>query len=312
MADIGVRALGLDFVTPVVLASGPAGFGVELQGELDLAAVGALTTKTVTPTARSGNPQPRLVDCPSGALNSIGLENPGIDAFVRDVLPRVAKLPTRLIVSLAGGCPDEIASMIERLCRVPVDENPVDAIELNLSCPNVSGGVTGGDPAAVRAFTEAAVRDKRWPLLVKLPGDAGNLLEAGEAALKAGADGLTLINTLRGLRIDRSVGRPFLHREIGGLSGPAILPVALARVFEARRAFPHTVIVGTGGVCDVGGLIEMLLAGADLVGVGFGVMADPELPQRLYQELTEWLGERGVDSLESIVGAAQRGGFDVH
>ncbi len=308
MADVAVTALGQSFANPVVLASGPAGFGLELEGELDLSVVGALTTKTVTPTSRVGNPQPRLVDCPCGALNSIGLENPGIESFISLALPQIVELPTRIIVSIAAGAPNEIGGMVEQLAST----DGIDAIELNLSCPNVRGGVTGGNPDAVRAFTEAARAKTRWPLLVKLPGDAGRSHESAEAALSAGADGLTLINTLRGLRIDRSVGRPFLHREIGGLSGPAILPVALARVFETRKAFPDAVIVGTGGVCDVGGLLEMLLAGANLVGVGFGVMADPELPQRLHAELMEWLDQRGIDSVDQVVGTAHRGGFDVH
>ena len=308
MADVSVHALGRRFASPVVLASGPAGFGIELEGELDLSSAGALTTKTVTHAPRPGNPQPRLVDCPCGALNSIGLENPGIDRFIAEIMPRIAKLPTRLIVSLAAGSPDELGAMVERLDVV----SGIDALELNLSCPNVSGGVTGGDPDLVRALTEACVRAEGRPILVKLPGDAGNLLEAGAAALSAGAEGLTLINTLRGLRIDRALGRPFLHREIGGLSGPAILPVALARVFEARRAFPKAVIVGTGGVCDLGGLLEMLFAGADLVGVGFGVMADPELPQRLHDELGAWLDNHGFASANQVMGVAHRGGFDVH
>jgi len=308
MADVAVSAFGQKFTNPVVLASGPAGFGLELQGELDLSAVGALTTKTVTPAPRLGNPQPRLVDCPCGALNSIGLENPGIEEFASNALSRIVQLPTRVIVSLAAGAPDEIAAMVERLG----DADGIDAIELNLSCPNVQGGVTGGDPTAVRAFTRAAAQAGRWPVFVKLPGDTGNSLQSGEAALNAGAMGLTLINTLRGMRIDRSVGRPFLHREVGGLSGPAILPVALARVFETRRAFPDTIIIGTGGVCDVGGLVEMLLAGANFVGVGFGVMADPELPQRLHIELTEWLDQQGIPAVDQMIGAAHTGGFDVH
>jgi len=307
MADVGVHALGRRFASPVVLASGPAGFGVELEGELDLSSVGALTTKTVTCEPRPGNPQPRLVDCPCGALNSIGLENPGFDRFLAEIMPRIAKFPTRLIVSLAAGSPNELGAMVERLNVVP----GVDALELNLSCPNVSGGVTGGDPDLVRAFTEACVRANGHPILVKLPGDAGNLLDAGEAALSAGAGGLTLINTLRGLRIDRALGRPFLHREIGGLSGPAILPVALARVYEARRAFPEALIIGTGGVCDVGGLLEMLFAGADLVGVGFGLMADPELPQRLHEKLSAWLDNHGLATASQVTGVAHRGGFDV-
>ena len=304
---MSVRRLGCAFVSPVVLASGPAGFGLELEDELDLGVVGALTTKTITPDARQGNPQPRLVDCPCGALNSVGLENPGIDAFVSDVLPRIAALPTRLIVSLTATTPSDIATMATKLGKGP----GVDAVELNLSCPNVDGEVIGADPSSVGRFTEAAVESSRRPVLVKLPGDTGRPIAAAEAALGAGAAGLTLINTLRGMRIDRAVGRPFLHRGTGGLSGPAILPISLARVFETRQAFPDAVIIGTGGVCDAGGMIEMLLAGADLVGVGFGLMADPELPQRLRDELGAWLDERGIGSVDELVGVAHRGGFDV-
>ena len=307
MADVRVEVFNRGFASPVVLASGPAGFGLELERELDLSSVGALTAKTITLEPRPGNPQPRLVDCPCGALNSIGLENPGVDRFADEAMPRIAALPIRLFVSVAATSPDELATLLDRLRGVQA----IDAIELNLSCPNVNGGVIGDDPREVRAFTRVCVQGTGRPVLVKLPGDAGNHIEAAEAALAAGAAGLTLINTLRGLRIDRAHGRPFLYREIGGLSGPAILPVALARVYEARRAFPDAVIVGTGGICDVGGMLEMLFAGANLVGIGFAVMADPELPQRLGEELSAWLDEHGFDNVAQVTGIAHRGGFDV-
>jgi len=308
MADVAIERLGKRFASPVVLASGPAGFGMELQGEIDLSCIGALTAKTVTPMSRIGNPQPRLIDCACGALNSIGLENPGFKVFRESILPVVLGLPTQHIVSLSAPTADQLAWMAAELASI----DGICAVELNLSCPNVSLGVVGADPVAVREYVEAARVEGGHPVLVKLPGDAGDLLASAGAALDAGAAGLTLINTVRGMRINRNSGQPFLHRAYGGLCGPAILPIALARVFEARQAFPDTVIIGTGGVTDVGSLVEMLLAGADLVGLGFGLMADPELPQRLHGELNTWLTERGIGSVEEIIGAAHQGGIDVH
>ena len=308
MADLTLERFGRVFRNPIVLASGPVGFGFELEEDGLLSAVGALTTKSVTPTPRSGNPQPRLVDCPCGALNSIGLENPGIEAFIEQILPLVARFPTERIVSVAAPSEEELAELVGRLS----EERGVDAIELNLSCPNVNGGRIGADAEEVARYVGRARKTASLPLLAKLPGDSGDFLEAGRAALDAGADGLTLINSVRGLRIDRLSGRPFLHRGFGGLCGPAILPIALARVFEARDAFPEAVIVGTGGVTDLGSLVEMLLAGADLVGIGFGMMADPGIAVRLPEELETWLDEQEADSVDEVVGAAHRGGFGVH
>ena len=296
-----------DLSTPIVLASGPAGFGFELEEVLDYESVGALTTKTVTSRPRTGNPQPRLVDCAGGLLNSIGLENPGFDWFVSKVLPDLAGLPTRRIVSLAAHQPDGLARMAETLSTVPT----VDALELNLSCPNVDSVVVGSDPVLVAAFVREARDATGTPLIVKLPGDTGTTLAASQAALDGGADGLTLINSVRGLRIDHRIGRPILDRVTGGLSGPAILPIALARVYEVRQAFPNTFIIGTGGVTDLESMIEMLAAGADAVGIGYGVMADPSLPMQLAEGLDVWLAERRIPSLAEVIGAAHRGGFFV-
>jgi len=307
MADLTTRVLGLDFANPIVLASGPAGSGIELLEDISAADVGAITLKTATPDPRPGNPQPRLVDCPSGALNSIGLENPGCEAFVRDVLPWVADLPCRRIGSLSSADPARMREMV----RMMGQRSEIDAIEVNLSCPNAEGAAIATDTTAVRRVVRAAVEGTDVPILAKLPGDTDAFLDAGAASLDAGAQGLTLINALRGLRIDRNAGRPFLHREIGGLCGPAIFPIALARVFEARRAFPDTVLIGTGGVVDVGGAVEMLLAGANLVGIGFGFMVDPCLPARIGVELGNWMAEREIESISEIVGAAHRGGLDV-
>jgi dihydroorotate dehydrogenase (NAD+) catalytic subunit len=304
MADLTLKRLGATFATPVVLASGPAGFGYELADALDLSRIGAITTKTITLEPKTGNEQPRLVDCPSGALNSIGLENPGMEAFIRGAHSRVIELPLRKILSLAASSQDEMAQLVAQAESL-LD---YDAIELNLSCPNIGGNITGADADAVSEFVRAAVGVSSLPVLVKLPGDSGNLLRSTEQALLAGAAGLTLINSVRGLRIDWNTGQPFLSRKYGGLSGPAILPIALARVFEVRQAFPEVLIIGTGGLSDLGSCLEMLMAGADLVGIGFGLMVDPELPQKLASELSRWLDERGMVSVEDIIGAAQSGG----
>lgn len=297
----------LDLATPIVLASGPAGFGEELCDLVDYTTVGALTTKTITPEPRTGNPQPRLVDCPSGLLNSIGLENPGLEAFIDEALAAVLTLPTRRIVSLAARDPDALAAMAERLATTP----GIDGFELNLSCPNVDEVIVGAQPRLVGTYVRAVRRVVGLPLLAKLPGDAGSMLAAAEAALRSGADGLTLINAVRGLRIDHQHGRPILHRCVGGLTGPAILPIALARVYEARRAFPRAFIIGTGGVTGLSSLVEMLVAGADAVGIGTGIMANPGMLAELVDGLERWLDEHRFATLGEVVGSAHRGGFGV-
>jgi len=292
------------FSSPVVLASGPAGFGLELVDKIDLGRIGALTTKTITPRPRAGNAQPRLVDCPAGALNSIGLDNPGLEVFRAEILPKLERLSTQVIVSVTGQTAGEMENVVASLA----ENSHIRVMELNLSCPNVLGGLIGADAQAVRAYVRSARRMFRGVLLAKLPGDAGDLLASAGAALDAGADGVTLINSVRGMRVDWKAGRPFLPSIFGGLSGPAILPIALARVFEVRRAFPDAVIVGTGGVVELGSLVEMMMAGADLVGIGFGLMADPQVGCRISCELGRWLDERGMPSVAEIQNAAHGGG----
>ncbi len=308
MANLALTRLATTFATPVILASGPAGFGYELAEALDLGSIGAITTKTITIEPKVGNPQPRLVDCSSGALNSIGLENPGVETFRQMAHPRILGLPLRKILSVAASSLEDMSTIVTQVRGLP----GYDAIELNLSCPNVGGAIPGADAASVRAFTEAAVHAASHPVLVKLPGDSGNLLRSCEQALDAGASGLTLINSMRGMRIDWNTGRPFLSRLYGGLSGPAILPISLARVFEIRQAFPDVLIIGTGGVSDLGSALEMMMAGADLVGIGFGLMVDPQLPENLARAMAAWLDKRQIGSIEDIIGLAHRGGFHVH
>ena len=269
--------------------------------------LGAVTTKTITLAPRSGNPQPRLLDAPAGSVNSIGLENPGLKAFRSEVLPALVDLPTRRIVSITGETAAEAVAVAEGMQGA----TGADAVELNLSCPNVDRTMSAEQAHGVRSFVQG-VRDAiDVPLFVKLAGDSQDFIARAGEALEAGADGLTLINTIRGMRIDYHTGLPLLHRESGGLCGPAIFPVALLRVFEARRAFPKTPIIGTGGVVDLQGALEMIFAGADLVGIGFGFMVDPMIPVRIAEQLESWLAERGIEGVSEIAGVAHKGGIDV-
>ncbi len=307
MVDLAVSRLGQSFANPVLLSSGPAGFGLELAPLFRSKPLGGLTTKTVTPSPRQGNPPPRLVDAPAGALNSIGLANPGLDEFLAQVLPELRELPTVRLVSFAASD----VQGVEAMAGVLGEAAGVDVLELNLSCPNVEGRPPSWDSASTRELVRAATRATCTPLLAKLSPDVTDVVPVAAAALEEGAAGLTLVNTVRGLRIQRDTGRPTLARMWGGLSGAAILPIALARVFEARRAFPEVPIVGVGGVTDLGSLLEMAMAGADLVGIGLAVMCDPELPWRLCVELKQWLCRRRISRYSQLVGCAHRGGVDV-
>ncbi len=306
MARVDVHSAKGSFRTPIVLASGPAGFGCDLARALDFRRIGALTTKTITHEPREGNPQPRIVDAPCGALNSIGLENPGVARFRSEVMPKIRALPTARIVSIAGRSADEVGKVAGALEGEP----GVDWLELNLSCPNVRGETVADRPDAVSEYVRAVRAASSRPLLAKLSA-GGGLVALADAALRAGADGLTLVNAVRGLRIDVETGKALLARATGGLCGPAILPIALAAVYEARRAFPEAFLVGTGGVVTARDAVEMLCAGANLVGVGFGVMADPAAVFGLAEGLERWLDARGVADVAEVVGAAHRGGWRV-
>ncbi|MFO8034972.1 MAG: dihydroorotate dehydrogenase [Candidatus Bipolaricaulota bacterium] len=299
--------LGWEFINPVLLASGPAGFGLELATFFRKRSLGGLTTKTLTREPRQGNPPPRLVDAPAGALNSIGLANPGLEIFFAEILPQLRELPTVRVVSFAAPEPGEAEAMAGALGGAA----GVDVLELNLSCPNVDGRIPAWDSKATGEMVRASAGATHTPLLAKLSPDVPDVVPQGEAALKAGATGLTLVNAVRGLRIKHDTGLPAFARKWGGLSGGAILPISLAKVFQARQAFPGVPIVGVGGVTNLGSLLEMAMAGADLVGLGLAVMADPALPWRLVEELEEWLSCRGIGQYSEVVGCAHRGGLDV-
>jgi dihydroorotate dehydrogenase (NAD+) catalytic subunit len=273
MAGLTVVVAGLEFVSPVIIPAGPGGFGTELRGRYDLSALGAFTAKTITPHARIGNPPPRLVDTGFGLINSIGLQNPGIAAFLDTVYPALVPFPTRLFLSIAGETVNEFEGMARTLAGV----EGFDLLELNLSCPNVgaSCGVIGVDPQAVRDVVTAvrsAFPDR--PIAVKLPFEVPDVPGVVRACEQAGVDVLTLFNCPRATRFDVATGKPFLARVTGGFSGPALKPLTLAKLV-AIRFLTHLPIIGMGGAWTADDVLEFRCAGADLVGMGLHTLQDP-------------------------------------
>lgn len=297
--DLTVRLGSLELRNPILLASGTCGYGVELEGLLDFGVIGGIVTKTVTPRPREGNPPPRIAETPSGMLNSIGLENVGIDAFLTDKLVRASALPTRIVVSIGGHTVEDYVELARRLDPAP----GVDAIELNLSCPNVSGGLDLSQSAAGCAKVVGAVRKATGkPLLAKLTPNVTRVGDIARAAEEAGADAVALVNTFIGMAIDIERRAPRLHTVTGGLSGPAIRPLAVAKVYEAARAV-RIPVVGIGGIAEAADVIEFLLAGATAVEVGTANYIEPGGAGRLAAGLADYLARHGFRSPAELKGA---------
>ncbi len=269
----GLTVAGLQFVSPVIIPAGPGGFGTELREHYDSSVLGAFTAKTITPHARIGNPPPRLVDTGFGLINSIGLQNPGIAAFLDTVYPILMPFPTHLFLSVAGDTVKEFEDMALTLARV----DGFDLLELNLSCPNVeaSCGVIGADPQAVRdviGLVRRAFPDR--PIAAKLPFEIPDVPGVVLACEHAGADVLTLFNCPQAARFDVATGKPFLARVTGGFSGPALKPLTLAKLL-AVRSLTCLPIIGMGGAWTADDVLEFRCAGADLVGMGLHTLQDP-------------------------------------
>lgn len=269
----GLTVAGLQFVSPVIIPAGPGGFGTELREHYDPSALGAFTAKTITPHARIGNPPPRLVDTGFGLINSIGLQNPGIEAFLDMVYPILMPFPTHLFLSVAGDTVKEFEDMALTLAHV----DGFDLLELNLSCPNVeaSCGVIGADPQAVRdviGVVRRAFPDR--PIAAKLPFEIPDVPGVVLACEQAGADVLTLFNCPQAARFDVATGKPFLARVTGGFSGPALKPLTLAKLL-AVRSLTRLPIIGMGGAWTADDVLEFRCAGADLVGMGLHTLQDP-------------------------------------
>jgi dihydroorotate dehydrogenase (NAD+) catalytic subunit len=302
--DMRARLGHVEMPNPVVAAAGCAGAGRELAQFVDVARIGALTTKSIMTEPRTGNPAPRLAETPSGLLSSVGLQGPGIDGFLQRDLPWLLSRGARVIVSVAAQTVREYAALATRLS----DAAGVTAIEVNLSCPNAedAGRVFALDAAAAGQVVTAVRGSARYdiPVFAKLSPDVADIVPVASACVNAGADGLCLINTMLGMRIDPIRMRPVLAGLFGGLSGPAIRPVAVRCVWQVHEALPEVPIIGTGGVSSGRDALEFLLAGASMVGVGTEILHDPSACSRIQRELEEELAAMGVDRVADIVGQA--------
>jgi dihydroorotate dehydrogenase (NAD+) catalytic subunit len=292
--SLATTVAGIEFPTPVLVASGTFGSGVELSRLLDLRKIGGIVTKSVTPQPVRGLPTPRMVETPSGMLNAIGLQNPGVEAFVEKDGPFIAKAGIPVIVSIAGKSVQEYAEVAVRVSKIP----GVMGIEVNISCPNVErrNQVFACDPQAAGEVVGTVTRMTHLPVFAKLTADVTDLVEVAQSCVRAGAHGLSLINTLLGMAIDVETFRPKLGGVTGGLSGPAIRPLAVRCVFQVARALPETPILGIGGITDAAGAVEFLLAGAALVQIGTAIFFDPHAPIDIAEGIGAFLARRGMSS----------------
>ncbi len=293
---------GLVLRNPVLTASGTFGYGLEFEPFCDLAALGGIVVKGISPRPRAGNPPPRLVETPCGMLNAIGLQNVGVERFRTEKLPLLREHGATVVVNVYG---HEVADYVA-VVRALEEETGIAAFELNLSCPNVKeGGLEiGRSPRAIREVTAAVREVTSRPLWVKLTPAVTDIVETAEAAVSGGADALSLINTFPGMVVDVETRRPVLHRGTGGLSGPAIRPLAVALVHRVARAVDVPVI-GIGGITSVRDVVEFLLVGATAVQVGTANFHDPALAARLVRELDAWCEARGVADVRELVGALE-------
>jgi dihydroorotate dehydrogenase (NAD+) catalytic subunit len=302
--DLRTRLGHVELPNPILTASGCAGAGRELAQFFDIAKIGAIVTKSVMAVPRAGRPTPRMAETASGMLNSIGLQGPGIDAFLQRDLPWLLSRGARAVVSIAGGTVQEFADLAGRLS----DSAGVTAIEVNISCPNVAdrGQVFACDAGAAAAVVEAVRGRVRYdiPVFAKLSPDVTDLVAIARACVDGGADGLSMINTLLGMTIDTDTMRPVLAGITGGLSGPAIRPVAVRCVWQVHEALPDVPIIGMGGVRTGRDALELILAGASMVSVGTAIFNDPTACLRILRELDEELAKRGIERLADVVGLA--------
>ncbi|MCL4534447.1 MAG: dihydroorotate dehydrogenase [Bacteroidetes bacterium] len=295
------REPGLRLRNPVMVASGTFGYGTEYAGLVDIQRLGAIVCKGTTLRPRRGNPTPRTAETPAGLLNSIGLQNIGVRALVREKAPIWAKWSVPVLVNIAGESTEEYAEIARIL-----DEAPgVAGIEVNVSCPNVAaGGMTCGVDPVLAAEVTAAVREATTlPVMVKLTPNVTDIVSIAEAVVGAGADALSLVNTFVGMIIDINTKKPLLGAVTGGLSGPAIRPIALRMVYEVAQAVPVPV-VGVGGITDTVSALQFLMAGAAAIQVGTATFVDPNTAADIIDGLGDWLEREGISDIREIVGAA--------
>jgi dihydroorotate dehydrogenase (NAD+) catalytic subunit len=300
--DMSVNLAGMQLRNPVMTASGTFGYGEEFAEYVDMESIGAFITKGLSLKARAGNPTPRIVETPGGMLNAIGLQNVGIDAFIAKKVPYFRSVNTPAIANFFGNTVDEYAEMARRLNEIP----EVSALEINISCPNVKQGgiVFGTDPDCAASVVSACRAVTGKPLIVKLSPNVTDVVVMARACENAGADALSLINTLIGMAIDLNKRRPILANITGGFSGPAIKPVALRMVWQVAKAVKVPVI-GIGGIMNAVDALEFMLAGASAVQIGTASFINPGAAQKIAEDMEAWLVANGIDDIKSLIGALE-------
>ena len=302
MPDMSVNLAGMTMKNPIVVASGTFGFGREYNEFFDLSELGGICAKGLTLLPREGNPAPRIAETPMGILNSVGLQNPGVDAFVKEELPFLREFDTKVIANISGNTPEEYGIMCDKLAAAGVD-----MIEVNISCPNVKAGglAYGTRPDLAAEVTEMAKKHAgNVPVMVKLSPNVTDITEIAKAVEGAGADAVSLINTIRGMRIDINTRRPVLKMNTGGMSGPAVLPVAVRMVWEVSNAV-NIPVLGMGGVAKGEDAAQLMLAGATAVAVGTSLFADPYAAIKVRDELAAIADKQGLASVSELTGGVK-------
>lgn len=301
MNRLNVNFCGVDFKNPIVPASGTYGYGREYECLYPLSTLGGISVKGTTLHRREGNPAPRVAETPSGMLNSVGLQNGGVDKFLSYELPNLVTKDTRIIANIAGSTIEECAELAAKL-----KGSDIDMIELNISCPNVKqgGAAFGTDCTIAGAVTKVVKDNSDKPVMVKLSPNVTSIVDIAKSVEANGADAVSLINTLLGMRIDINTGRPILKNNVGGLSGPAVFPVAVRMVWQVANAV-NIPVCGMGGVSTWEDAVEIMMAGASLVQVGAAIFNDPFAPVKIIDGLQKFCEDKGINNISEIVGTVK-------
>ena len=302
MTDMRVNIAGVELKNPVMTASGTFGSGEEYSEFVDLNRLGAVVTKGVANVPWPGNATPRVAETYGGMMNAIGLQNPGIDVFCKRDIPFLQKYDTKIIVNVCGHAPEEYLAVVERLA-----EEKIDMMEINISCPNVNAGFLafGQDPKHVEELTAKIKKIAKQPVIMKLTPNVTDIAEIARAAEAGGADAVSLINTITGMKIDINRRSFVLANKTGGMSGPAVHPVAVRMVYETAHAV-NIPIIGMGGITNAADAIEMILAGATAVSVGTANFVNPKTTEQIVDGIAEYMDRYGVKDISELVGAVDR------
>lgn len=301
--NLSVNLGGIKLKNPVAVASGTFGYGQEYEDYVSIKDLGAVIVKGTTLTPRAGNPGPRIAETPAGMLNAVGLENPGVEVFLNEYLPYLVEREVTIIANIAGNTIEEYAAMASMMEGHP----GIAGIELNISCPNVKhGGLQfGTDPQTVKNVVAAVKKETSIPVMPKLSPNVTDITEIARAAVEGGADALSMINTLMGMAIDINTGKPVLANTFGGLSGPAIKPVALRMIYQVYQAV-DVPILGGGGIMNYIDALEFIMAGASAVSIGTGNFVNPGIGEEVAEGLAKYMQSKGIKDLQEIVGIATR------